>query len=107
VLKQLGLVQSLGDAGDRLRAFRCRPHAHINLVCTRCHRVRDYHDDMIRHVEQQLATRSGYEIQGARIVYYGLCPDCRNGETSVRSPAESRLASGGIRHGETVAGGKS
>jgi Fur family peroxide stress response transcriptional regulator len=107
VLKQLGLVQSLGDAGDRCEHFDADLTPHINLVCTRCHRVRDYHDDMIRHVEQQLATRSGYEIQGARIVYYGLCPDCRNGETSVRSPAESRLASGGIRHGETVAGGKS
>lgn len=79
VLKQLGLVQSLGDAGDGCEHYDADLTPHINLVCLRCHRVSDYEDETIQQVGQRVAARSGYEIQGARIVYYGLCPTCRNG----------------------------
>jgi len=79
VLKRLGLVHALGDAGDGCEHYDADLTPHINLVCMRCHRVSDYEDESIQQVEQRVAARSGYEIQGARIVYYGLCPTCRNG----------------------------
>ncbi|GBC91907.1 Peroxide-responsive repressor PerR [bacterium HR15] len=94
VLKRLGLVQSLGDAGDGCEHYDADLTPHINLVCVRCHRVSDYVEEAIQQVEQRVAERSGYEIQGARIVYYGLCPTCRNGE---KTPQIEEQSSGGVR----------
>lgn len=79
VLKGLGLVHTLGDAGDGTEHYEADLQPHINLVCVRCHQVVDFDEELIRRVEQAVAERSGYEIQGARIVYYGLCPACKNG----------------------------
>ncbi|GIV14187.1 MAG: transcriptional repressor [Fimbriimonadales bacterium] len=82
VLKQLGLVHTLGDAGDGMEHYEADLQPHINLVCVRCHQVVDFDEELIAHVERAVAERSGYEIQGARIVYYGLCPRCKNGHTN-------------------------
>ncbi|MFN7016941.1 MAG: Fur family transcriptional regulator [Fimbriimonadales bacterium] len=88
VLKSMGLVHTLGDAGDGAEHFDADLTPHINLVCTKCHRVVDFDERLIHTVQQAVAERSGYEIQGARIVYYGLCPACRaNGSLSRRESA--------------------
>ncbi|MEN3002204.1 MAG: Fur family transcriptional regulator [Armatimonadota bacterium] len=85
VLKRLGLIYALGDAGDGCEHYDADLNPHINLVCLRCHQVSDYEDEAIQQVEQRVAAQSGYEIQGARIVYYGLCPACRNGNSAATS----------------------
>lgn len=82
VLKQLGLVHTLGDAGDGMEHYEADLQPHINLVCVRCHQVVDFDEELIAHVERAVAERSGYEIQGARIVYYGLRPRCQNGHAN-------------------------
>ncbi|GIV08145.1 MAG: transcriptional repressor [Fimbriimonadales bacterium] len=77
VLKTMGLIHTLGDAGDGAEHFDADLAPHINLVCVKCHSVVDFDESLIDSVQQAVAKRSGYEIQGARIVYYGLCPHCR------------------------------
>ncbi|MCS7273262.1 MAG: transcriptional repressor [Fimbriimonadales bacterium] len=85
VLKSMGLVHTLGDAGDGAEHFDADLTPHINLVCTRCHRVVDFDEERIHEIQQAVAQRSGYEILGARIVYYGLCPECRANGSSKES----------------------
>ncbi len=82
VLKELGLVHTLGDAGDGMEHYDADLTPHINLVCVRCHRVIDFDEAMIQSVQKAVEERSGYQIQGARIVYYGLCPECRKAHTN-------------------------
>jgi len=77
VLKSMGLVHALGDAGDGAEHFDADLTPHINLVCTKCHRVVDFDEARIQEIQRVVEQRSGYVIQGARIVYYGLCPQCR------------------------------
>lgn len=81
VLKELGLVHTLGDAGDGMEHYDADLQPHINLVCVRCHQVKDFDEELVQRVQQTVEARSGYQIQGARIVYYGVCPACRNGHT--------------------------
>lgn len=76
VLKRLGLVYTLGDAGDGMEHFEADLEPHVNLVCVQCHRVKDFADEKIRVIQQAVESHSGYRIQGARLVYYGLCPEC-------------------------------
>lgn len=76
VLKSSGLVHALGDAGDGIEHYDADLHPHIHLVCMQCHCVIDFQGEEVRHVQQTVESRSGYRIQGARIVYYGTCPEC-------------------------------
>ena len=52
----------------------------VNLACTRCHRVIDLPSLHVRALDHEVAANSGYEIMGARVMYYGLCPDCQKAE---------------------------
>lgn len=77
VLVRLGLVSALGDAGDGMVHYDGDPEPHINLICLSCHRVQDLEGVDVRDLDQQVMARSGYALRGARLVYYGLCPECQ------------------------------
>jgi Fur family peroxide stress response transcriptional regulator len=76
-LVQGGLIHELGDAGDGAVHYDADVAPHVNLICLRCHRIDDLPVTALDRVERQVAEHSGYEVRGARLVYYGLCPDCR------------------------------
>ncbi|WP_376791228.1 Fur family transcriptional regulator [Thermoflexus sp.] len=77
VLVRLGLVSALGDAGDGMVHYDGDTDPHINLVCLSCHRVQDLESMDVGDLYQQVVARSGYALRGARLVYYGLCPECQ------------------------------
>lgn len=88
VLVRLGLANPLGDAGDGMVHYDGETEPHINLVCLSCHRVRDLEGVDVRELHQRVADRSGYVLRGARLIYYGLCPDCqRRARASIRREA--------------------
>lgn len=77
VLVETGLVHEIGQAGDGSEHYDADVSPHVNLVCRRCQRIIDYHDPRIAELDRLVAAGSGYALQGARLVYYGLCPDCQ------------------------------
>ncbi|MFZ0543995.1 MAG: Fur family transcriptional regulator [Candidatus Promineifilaceae bacterium] len=76
-LGKAGLIQEIGEAGDGTIHYDANLTPHVNLICIRCHRVDDFFDVPLNAVAQQVAGQSGYQIQGARVAYYGLCPECQ------------------------------
>lgn len=84
VLVNLGLVNVLGSAGDDAAHYDADTHPHVNLACTSCHRVIDLPSQHVQALEEEVASNSGYRLLGARVLYYGICPDCqlRNQHTS-------------------------
>ena len=89
-LVDLGVVNVLGSAGDDAVHYDADTDPHVNLACISCHRVIDLPSQYVHALEQEVATTSGYRLLGARVVYYGLCPDCQ--QEAARQPA------GGRRH---------
>jgi Fur family peroxide stress response transcriptional regulator len=75
-LASLGLVYELGNAGDGQKHYDSITSPHANLICTQCHQISDLEDSALASVSQRVARRSGYQINGARIAYYGICPTC-------------------------------
>ena len=79
-----GLVQELGTAGDGAIHYDADPRPHVNLMCLNCHRVDDFFDAPLAAVANCVDRGSGYAVQGARVVYYGLCPQCRRAQAPSR-----------------------
>ncbi len=76
-LVSLGAIHALGDAGDDTTHYDADITPHINLVCIRCHRIIDLPNETVAALKEEAASQSGYRILGARVIYYGLCPDCQ------------------------------
>jgi len=83
-LVNLGLVFALGSAGDGRVHYDADTQPHVNLACISCHRVVDLPSEHIQALDEEVSMHSGYRILGARVLYYGLCPDCQSKPQSGR-----------------------
>ena len=76
-LVNLGLVNSLGNAGDDNVHYDGNTSSHINLACISCHKIVDIDSPQILNLDQEVSDTSGFKLLGVRMMYYGLCPDCQ------------------------------
>jgi Fur family ferric uptake transcriptional regulator len=58
----------------------CQPEHHHHLLCTACGRVEDIGEGYVRPVARQVATRTGFVIDDARLDFYGRCAECASGQ---------------------------
>ncbi len=83
VYRTIQLVKSLGEAceiafadgGSRYDGRRPHPHPHV--VCTGCGCILDPDLPGLEEVTREAAAASGYQIMTFRIDFFGLCPDCK------------------------------
>ncbi len=78
LMVSLGVVNALGSAGDGSVHYDADLEPHVNLACISCHRVIDLPSEYVQSLNQEVSAGSGYEILGARVLYYGLCPECKH-----------------------------
>lgn len=82
-LVNAGAINALGKAGDDSVHYDADTDPHVNLACIRCNRVIDFPSEHIHHVADEVQNSSGYNLMGARVMYYGLCPDCQKETESI------------------------
>jgi Fur family peroxide stress response transcriptional regulator len=80
VLAGLGVVNVLGPAGDGRVHFDADISPHVNLACSSCHRIVDVPTISMDGLQDAVSQVTGFELRGARILYYGICPDCQKKE---------------------------
>lgn len=73
----LGVVNVLGHAGDDTVHYDADTEPHVNLACISCSRIIDIPSEHVTHLDSEITAASGYKLLGARVLYYGLCPDCQ------------------------------
>lgn len=73
----LGAVNALGHAGDGNVHYDADTSPHINLACIACHKIVDIESPQVATIDQEISSTSGYKLLGARVMYYGLCPECQ------------------------------
>ena len=75
LLKRDGLIKEL-EFYDRENRYEGDITDHLNLICTRCGKIQDFHGEIpfqAKHVER----KTGFRIQQMRFEYYGLCRECQ------------------------------
>jgi Fur family transcriptional regulator, peroxide stress response regulator len=77
-LVTLGVINALGSAGDDAMHYDADTSPHVNLACTSCHRVIDLSSEHVNDLADEVVAKSGYQLLGARVLYYGLCPACQS-----------------------------
>jgi Fur family peroxide stress response transcriptional regulator len=77
VLVDLGVINALGPAGDDNVHYDGDTEPHVNLACLACHKIVDIPSQYVIDLNSEVGAASGYKLMGARVLYYGLCPDCQ------------------------------
>jgi Fur family ferric uptake transcriptional regulator len=75
---EAGLVKRLQFEGGRSHFEIAQDDHHDHIVCIRCGRVEEFHDDVIERRQQQVAHDAGFDLEDHSMVLYGLCVDCRS-----------------------------
>jgi len=80
-LASLGAVNVLGNAGDDHVHYDADLKPHVNLACVACHRIVDIPSEHVQQLDSEISQASGFKLLGARVLYYGLCPECQQKST--------------------------
>lgn len=78
VLVGMGYVNVLGSIGDDKVHFDGNTSPHVNLACIKCQKIVDLQSDLVDQLDSEINQNSGYRVLGARVLYYGICPQCQS-----------------------------
>jgi len=81
ILSECGLIQKL-ELGSGQSRFDGNPDNHYHVRCVRCGRVEDVAIEPIPIPESAVRELNNYDISGHRLEFIGVCPNCKQGQTS-------------------------
>jgi Fe2+ or Zn2+ uptake regulation protein len=92
-LEQEGLISARRfDEGSRQERFDPGlPSQHHHFMCTACNRVIEFDDDLIETIRVRFEEQSGAGVRTTSVVFYGLCPGCRQPVTSALVPHQETV----------------
>ena len=76
ILTSQGLIQRLETGGTQKR-FDGSPDPHYHVRCIQCGAIEDVEVHVLPPLQKILPDAKGYEIEGLRLEFTGLCPKCR------------------------------
>ena len=113
--------QSRFDNGDLRYEHRHLGQHHDHMVCAKCRKIIEFHDDRLESLQSDIAVSHGFQMFQHRMELYGICAQCQQERldlmalTAARagekvlikditggSSARLHLLSMGLRIGDTV-----
>lgn len=76
-LVDAGVARRLELDGHVYAYVACLPAHHHHIACTRCGRVEEIDEAYVTPIAERLAQEMGFEIDDARLDFYGRCATCR------------------------------
>jgi Fur family ferric uptake transcriptional regulator len=76
-LVEAGVARRLELEGHVYAYVACLPEHHHHLSCTSCGRVEEIAEAYVRPIAASVARDMGFEIDDARLDFYGRCAACR------------------------------
>lgn len=64
-----------GDGISRYEVSTDQPH-HDHFLCTKCQKTIEFYDERLEAMQQELATKNGFQLTGHAHFLYGLCAEC-------------------------------
>jgi Fur family ferric uptake transcriptional regulator len=76
LLSDLGLIRPVYQGTAAAHYILMDEGHHHHLVCSRCDRVIEFNQCVLREIEQSVSQHHEFVIQGHLLEIFGLCPDC-------------------------------
>jgi Fur family ferric uptake transcriptional regulator len=76
-LVEAGVARRLELDGHVYAYVACLPAHHHHVACTTCGRVEEIDEAYIAPIARRLAHDLGFEVDDARLDFYGRCATCR------------------------------
>ena len=76
-LVDAGVARRLELDGHVYAYVACQPEHHHHLSCTSCGRVEEIPESWVRPLADRASDRLDFEIDDARLDFYGRCAACR------------------------------
>lgn len=73
---ELNLVERLDLPSGEHAYVECARSHHHHVICSSCGRTSEVEDCGMQAVAEEVARRSGYQIDTHRLELFGLCPKC-------------------------------
>ena len=80
LLKELGEVLELGFPDGSNRYDGSKPYPHPHMVCLKCKKISDPDLQSVEKLTREAEQKTGFDILSHRLDFFGICPDCRQGE---------------------------
>lgn len=77
LLGELGLVHPVYQGTGAAHYVLLHEGHHHHLVCTRCRQVIEFDDCSLQDLARMIGERSGFQLQGHLLEFYGVCPACQ------------------------------
>ena len=81
LLNKLGILSKMefGDGCSRYELNTTNPktHHHHHLICVKCKKVIEFEEDLLEHLESDIAKKSGFEILNHEVKFFGYCAECK------------------------------
>jgi Fur family ferric uptake transcriptional regulator len=71
-----GVARRLELEGHSSAYVSCQPEHHHHLSCRECGRVEEIGESFVRPMIERLAAERGFEVDDARLDFYGRCAAC-------------------------------
>ena len=77
ILNELGLITVL-NTGEGSSRYDADVTEHSHIQCSVCGRVDDIGPLSVAELDAEVKADTGYEVQGQKFYFYGVCPTCKN-----------------------------
>lgn len=81
LLSDMDVLQKIdfGDGRSRyeLNETNAKQHHHHHLICMKCGIVREFADDLLEVLENDIAQKSQFKIVDHQVKFYGYCQECQ------------------------------
>lgn len=75
--EEINIVESL-DIGDGTKRFELNLSLHHDhMVCTNCHKIIEFSDELIEEQQIKVAQEQGFDLKEHVMTLYGICEDCQ------------------------------
>jgi len=69
----IAAARQFGDGQTRFEVMEDHHH-HDHLICTHCGLILEFENDHIERLQDEMATRLGFQLVRHKLELYGLCP---------------------------------
>lgn len=81
LLSDIEILQKIdfGDGRSRyeLNDNDIKRHQHHHLICMKCGVVKEFADDLLEPLENDIAKKSNFKIMDHQVKFYGYCQECQ------------------------------